>query len=70
MIRTFRITISIDEETTTDKTVKAYGLGDLFSRGLDMLKKDQETGREYVIPASKIVEIAEILGRGKEEKVY
>ena len=68
-MKTFRITISIDEETTTDKTVKAYGLGDLFSRGLNMLKKD-EAGREYVIPASKIIEIAEILGRGKEEKVY
>ena len=69
-MRTFRITIMIDEETTADKTVQAYGLGDLFSRGLDMLKKDKVTGREYVIPASKILEIAEILGKNKEERVY
>lgn len=68
-MRTFRITISIDEDTTTEKVTEAHGLGDLFSRGLDMLKKD-EAGREYVIPASKIVKIAEILGKGREERVY
>lgn len=68
-MRTFRITISIDEDTTTEKVTQANGLGDLFSRGLDMLKKD-EAGREYYIPASKIIEIAEILGKNKEQKVY
>lgn len=68
-MRTFRITISIDEDTTTEKTAQANGLGDLFSKGLDMLKKD-EAGREYYIPASKIIEIAEILGKNKEKRVY
>ncbi len=68
-MKTFRITISIDEDTTTEKTAQAVGLGDLFSKGLDMLKKD-EAGREYYIPASKIIEIAEILGRNKEKRVY
>lgn len=68
-MKTFRITISIDEETTTEKTLEAYGLGDLFSKGLDMLRKD-DSGREHMIPASKVIEIAEILGKGREERVY
>ncbi len=68
-MKSFRITIEIDSDTTTEKTAEAYGLGDLLSRGLDMLKRD-EAGREYVIPASKIVKIAEILGKDKEKRVY
>ena len=69
-MKTFNITIEIDNETTTEKTMKADGLGDLFSKGLDMLRKNEETGVEYYIPASRIIEIAEILGKNKEKKVY
>lgn len=68
-MKTFKITIEIDDETTTEVKAKADGLGDLFSKGLDMLKTD-EAGRMYIIPASKILEIAEIIGRNKEKRVY
>ena len=68
-MKTFRITISIDEETTTEKKIKAEGLGDLFSRGLDMLR-EKEDGRMIVIPASRIREIFEVLGKNNEQKVY
>ena len=70
MMRTFRVTIEIDETTTTEKTVRAEGLGDLLSKDLRMSRRDKETGVEYVIPASRIVEILEVLGKGRTERVY
>lgn len=68
-MKTFKITIEVDDDIFIDRKVKADGLGDLLSRNNDLHKKD-EAGRIVVIPASKIVKIMEILGKDKEEQVY
>lgn len=68
-MKTFKITIEVDDDIFIDRKVKADGLGDLLSRNNDLRRKD-EADNIIVVPASKIVKIMEILGRNREEQVY
>ena len=54
-MKTFRITISIDEDTTTEKIAQADGLGDLFSRGLMVLPNIPQLPLRKLVKAVVIV---------------
>lgn len=66
-MRSFKVTIEIDDDTVVVKRRKAHTLGELLNSDNDLVKEN-ERGYE-VIPASRIICITEWVN-GKKVRVY